>query len=99
MAIVTRLLVELPTEFGNIDVSLEYDNALLRATGVLCHNPSPNNVSVTVARDSDGKTYSKVFGPGDSRIDIPTGAANRITLTFNERGGLDGYSFTSAYPV
>ena len=82
-----------------VTVELEYDNTLLRATGVICTNPSQNSIFVEVTRDSDGHAYSKTFGPGNTRLDIPTGAAARIPLVFNSRGLLDGYSAGFTYPV
>lgn len=99
MALATRPIVTFPTEFGDIVVLLEYDNATMRATAVTCHNPSPNNLLATITRDSDGKSFSRTFGPGDTRLDIPAGAANRINLVFNSRGGLDGYSAGASYPA
>lgn len=100
MALATLPLVSfVDPEFGQIDVTLQYDNVAMRATGVICNNPSPNSCSITITRDSDGKTIARVFGPGDSTLSIPTGAANRIDLTFNSRGNLDGYSFGGTYPV
>lgn len=78
---------------------LQYDNVAMRATAVICNNPSPNSCSVTVIRDSDGKSISQVFGPGNTTLPIPTGAANRIDLTFNSRGNLDGYTFQGTYPA
>jgi hypothetical protein len=99
MAIAQRDIVTFPTEFGDIVVTLEYDNVLLRATGIVVVNPSPNSVYVEVIRDSDDRKYSQTFGPGNTRLDIPTGQAARITLVFNERGGLDGYTAGATYPV
>jgi hypothetical protein len=97
VALVTRALVSFPSPSGQVDVLLEYDDVLLRATGVICNNPTSKDVITKVTRDSDGQAYTKVFGPGNTRLDIPTGPAGRIDLVINSRGGFDGYSFAAGY--
>lgn len=100
MAIVTQQIVGFFTPQGELTVLLEYDDVLLRATGVLIDNPSGLPVAITVRRDSDSREYSGSFSNGRTqRQDIPTTVSNRITVTRNSRFRLDGYSAHCAYPA
>lgn len=99
MATAFRPIASVPTSQGDVVVSLEYDDASLRATALVVENPSNRSVRVDLRRDSDGRQYGAVFAPGTTRTAVPTSVANRITLVLNSRGGFDGYSAGVAYPV
>lgn len=101
MAVVTKKLAALFTDFGDITMTLEYDNTLMRATAVLCSNPSPFPCRFDITRDSDGRTITHQTPANtlNERNTIPTGVAGRIDLVFNSRGGLNGYSFGAAWPA
>ena len=100
MALATRPIVTFPnTGFGDIVITIEYDTVALVVSGVICVNPTPNNVFATVTRESDGRVASKLFGPGTTRLDIPTTGPNRVIVSFNSRGGLDGYAAGGTYPA
>lgn len=100
MALQTLLLVSVASPQGPVALTLEYDDAQLIATGVICDNPSSLNVLFTISRDSDGKTVQRVFGPGlGQRINIPSNPANRIDVVINSRGRLDGYTAGASYPT
>lgn len=100
MAIATLKLASINSPAGDVTLTLEYDDALLRATAVICDNPSIDDVSFSITRDSDGRSIERTFGQGmDQRLDIPTGVAGRINLVINSRGRLNGYSIGFTYPA
>lgn len=100
MAIATLKLAAVNSPQGDVTLTLEYDNSLMRATAVICDNPSQDDISFTITRDSDSRAISRTFGPGiGQRLDIPSGVAGRINLVINSRGRLNGYSIGFAYPA
>jgi len=101
VATVTKPLATIFTDFGDVTMILEYDNTLLRATAVICSNPTPQPARFDITRDSDGRNISHTTPPNTigERTNIPTGVAGRIDLVFNSRGGLNGYSFGATWPA
>jgi hypothetical protein len=81
-------------------VDLTYDNVAMRAESFRVEVfPGYDQVRVFVIRDSDGQEFGKVFSEGVEIVNLPGGAAGRIDLSFNERGGLNGYAVGSAWPI
>lgn len=86
---------------GPVAVSLEYDDVSLRVTALVVDNGSADqNAYVELVRASDGKVYGgRTFGPGRTRVSVPTNQANRVQLVGNARGGFDGYEIRISFPA
>jgi len=94
------MLASVRSDTGPVVLTLQYDDIGMIATAVICDNPSTRNALFTISRDSDGKTISRVFGPGMGQtITIPSNQANRIDLVINSRGRLNGYTAGVSYPT
>lgn len=93
MTLLTVQLVTLSAPSGDVKFVLQYDDQTMKATEVICTNGSTEVVTGTVTRNSDGRVYSRQFGPGTTVLPLPVSGANSITVVLNSRGRLDGYDF------
>lgn len=95
MATVSKMIYASP----ECRVDLAYDNVAMRAISVTVEVfPGMLPTKIILRRDSDKAEFGKTFFEGTETITFPPGAAGRIDLSFNERGGLNGYSIIGSYP-
>jgi hypothetical protein len=96
MATVTRTIAILADDVSGELATLEvdYDDVQLRINVVRCINPTSLGVVVVAERLSNGRTYTNTFPAGQtSAINIPSGPNDRLAVTIDARGRLDGVEY------
>lgn len=98
MAIVTKVLgtvgdAQVPPH--QAELSIDYDNALLRLTLVRIVNDTNQVAQVTGTATADPtRTFTMQCPAGQTATqNIPTGQANRLNITIDARGRVDGVEY------
>ena len=102
MAIVTKTIGHDGTpDGGYVEWQIDYDDARLRLTAVRCINNSTSiawGKAVSVANPS--RSYSTTFPANQTTvINIPTGASQRLDITVDARGRVDGVDYQFMVPA
>lgn len=97
MAIQTRVMGSCRDETNGTTavLSIDYDDALLRITGVHLVNPTTFAVFATAIRaNGTGQTYTLNAAPGQTiDVAVPGGAQARLDVTIDARGRVDGVEY------
>lgn len=103
MAIVNHTVASMVDDVSGLTavVSVDYDNVALRITALRVDNPTSRAVSATARRVSNGRIYNSEFPAGQNTfISIPTSPpADRLAITIDARGRLDGVEYALAWVV
>lgn len=102
MAIVNRIIATMPDDVSGLvaNLSVDYDDSTLRITALRANNPTSRAILLTARRISNGRIYNVTFpaGQADSFISIPgSPPADRLAITIDERGRLDGVEYSISW--
>ena len=85
---------------GYVVFEVDYDNVALRLTALRCINNSTEAAWGRVTKLSNGRTASRVFPANQTTvITIPTGASQRLAITIDARGRIDGCDYFFMWPA
>jgi hypothetical protein len=101
MAIITKVMGgDGDPERGYVKFEVDYDNVALRLTTLRCINDSTEDCWGKVVKLSNGRTYEHVFPALTTQeFAIPTNTAQRLTITVDERGRIDGVDYFFMWPA
>ena len=86
---------------GYVEFQIDYDDRKNYLTALRCINSSTEAAWGQATLVADGRSYDMRFPAGQTTyIAIPTGAAQRLGITVDPRGRIDGveYHFMWPYP-
>lgn len=86
---------------GSVRFQIDYDNVRNRLTALRCINSSTEAAWGMARMVSNGRSYDLRFPPNvTTEISIPTGANQRLDITIDSHGRVDGveYYFMWPYP-
>jgi len=77
----------------NVSFQYDYDDATFFMTAFRCINNGDHAVFAMARQVSNGREYSSTFPIGTTEITIGTNAAQRLELTLDPFGRLDGVEY------
>lgn len=101
MAIVTKAMGgDGNPEHGYVRFEVDYDDTNLRLTTLRCINNSDLPCWGKVLKNSNGRTYQMTFPANQTTtLNIPTGASQRLTITIDANGRIDGVDYFFMWPA
>lgn len=102
MAIVTKTIGTAVEAAGGAELRIDYDDADLRVRAVRIVNTHPALTARVTARRNDGTGPVRTLdGPPNQTTEqaIPTSPSQRLQLTVDARGRLDGAEYAFAWVV
>ncbi len=98
MATVTKNLAVF--DGGNVIFELDYDDVALRLLVVRCINGTAQPDFGRATSTANGRTYSRTFAANATTEQaIPTNSQNRLDITIDARGRVDGVDYQLAWPA
>ena len=79
---------------GDLVITYDYDDVLLRILSITAVNISTRTYSAVVRSTSTNKTYNIAIPIGTTTQTIPPGASNRLDLTVTPSGKMDGVEWS-----
>jgi hypothetical protein len=94
MAIVTKNLAILFDNGNTATVELDYDDGTMTLVTVRCRNQTARAVVVSGVATATGRSFSQTFAANQtSTQSIPQNQANKLDVTIDARGRLDGIEY------
>lgn len=96
MAIITKYL----GGFGeDVVITTDYDDVTLRLTAIRCVNNTVLPVGWWIRNIATGRERTGQFQSGTTQIDIPQTPSQRMTITVDQYGRIDGMEYRLEYPA
>lgn len=96
MPTITKRIGEFEGDLVRLEV--DYDSGTLRLLALRSMNNSGQAAYGQATQTASGRTHGIRFGPGTTEMAIPTAVQQRLVFSLDDRGRLDGVTFSTAYP-